>query len=156
MLDATHSQTPVWQDQLSPGDIVMFRFPGLGQPTSARPMPRPCLVLDIEIVRGRRCAVLVPAVPFRRPAGRDRQVTLGKRAEWRAAGLEQPTAFPLRSRLLVPLAHEGFVVAPGTGSPVLGHLPEAVMERRGARRATHGAATGLRSAKRGVADHAVR
>lgn len=123
-----------WRNHLSHGDVVMFRFPGAGQPAAARPAARPCLVLDIETVGIRRCAVLVPAFPARRPASSGRSVTVFYRAEYRAVGLDQPTTFPVKSRLLVPLAHDGFVVSQITGTPVMGRLDGDAIERMNAER----------------------
>lgn len=135
---STASFTPVldadWRNHLSHGDIVMFRFPAAGQPAAARPAARPCLVLDIETVGTRHCAVLVPAFPARRPASSDRSVTLFHRTEYRAVGLDGPTRFPIRSRLLVPLTHAGFVASQTTGTPVIGRLDDDAFERMNAGR----------------------
>ncbi|KKK82042.1 hypothetical protein LCGC14_2807340, partial [marine sediment metagenome] len=49
MLDntqTTFAMTPAWQDDISPGDIVSFRFPLAEEGHSGRPKARPCLVLD--------------------------------------------------------------------------------------------------------------
>jgi hypothetical protein len=119
---------------LSHGDVVMFRFPSAGQPAAARPGARVCLVLDIETVGTRRCAVLVPTFPARRPASSDRSVTLFQRPEYRAAGLKGPTHFLIRSRQLMPLGHEGFVIAQTTGTPVIGRLDGDAFERMNAER----------------------
>lgn len=150
--ESTSSFVPVLdtdcRNHLSPGDIVMFRFPGAGQAATASPVPRPCLVLDIETAAGRRCAVLAPGFPARRPAGHDRAVSLGRRADYRAAGLGQPTRFPIRPRLLVPLAHVGFVVSETTGSPVVGRLPAAAMERLQVERARLHALRDIRADRR--------
>ena len=134
-----------WRHQLSHGDIVMFRFPVAGQVATARPVPRPCLVLDTEIASGRRCALLAPAFPARRPAGHDRAVTVDRRTDYRAAGLDRPTRFPIRSRLLVPLAHDGFVVSQTTGTPVIGRLDGAAVEQMHAERARLHALRDIRS-----------
>ena len=135
---STSSFTPVldanWRNHLSHGDVVMFRFPGTGQPVAARPVARACLVLDIETVGTRRCAVLVPAFPARWPASSDRSVTLFHRTEYRAVGLDGPTRFLIRSRQLVPLAHEGFVASQTTGTPVIGRLDGDAFERTNAER----------------------
>ncbi|GAW37270.1 hypothetical protein RA2_04347 [Roseovarius sp. A-2] len=118
-----------WRNHLSHGDVVMFRFPGAGQAATANPAPRPCLVLDIEVTAGRRCAVLAPAFPARRPAGHGRAVSITRRAEYRAAGLDRPTRFAIKARLLVPLAHDGFFASETTGTPVIGRLDGAAVEQ---------------------------
>lgn len=51
-----------WRNDMSYGDIVLFRFPGMGQPAAAYPVVWPCLVLDVETLNVRRRAVLVPAL----------------------------------------------------------------------------------------------
>lgn len=141
MLDTSNSnpvKTPViaeWRDRLSCGDIVLFRFPPAGTASSTCPVPQPCLVLDIEILRGRRCVVLAPSRPARRGAGPHRQVTVDRRTDWRAAGLDGATRFSIEARQIVPLAHDGFGPAAPAGTPVLGRLPEAAMERLQAERA---------------------
>ena len=48
-----------WRNDVSYGDIVLFRFPGAVQLAATRPAARPCLVLDVETRNGRWCAVLV-------------------------------------------------------------------------------------------------
>ncbi len=117
-LDITDTQD--WRDQLSHGDLVVFRFPIAGRADCA--VPRPCLVLDIETVGSRRCAVLVPASPSRHPSTSARIVSIGRRADYRAAGLDRPTQFRVSQRLLVPLSHEDFVPSAETGSPLIGTL----------------------------------
>ncbi len=116
--DATFTEN--WRDQISHGDLVVFRFPIAGRADCA--VPRPCLVLDIETVGSRRCAVLVPATPSRHPSTSARIVSIGRRADYRAAGLDRPTQFPVNQRLLVPLSHEDFVPLAETGSPLIGTL----------------------------------
>lgn len=131
-------KTPViadWRDRLSCGDIVLFRFPPAGTASSACPVPQPCLLLDIEFLRGRRCAVLAPSRPARRGAEPDRRITVDRRTDWRAAGLGGATRFSVEGRQIVPLAHGGFVPVPPAGTPVLGRLPEAAMDRLQAERA---------------------
>ncbi|MEX1236530.1 MAG: hypothetical protein WEB56_16225 [Roseovarius sp.] len=140
MLDTTTSSftssfNADWQNRVSYGDILTFRFPGLAQPAAARPAARLCLVLDIETIGGRRCAVLVPAVPARRPVSAERAVTLARRMEYRKAGLEGPTRFPIRSRLIVPFGHDGFVPSETTGTPVIGRIEGSPFERMNAERA---------------------
>ncbi|MEI4264271.1 hypothetical protein, partial [Roseovarius sp. D0-M9] len=125
-----------WHNHLSHGDIVRFRLPGAGRPVTERLEARPCLVLDIETVGTRRCAILIPAVSARRPASGARSVILFQRPEYRAAGLSGPTRFPIRSRLIVPLVDEGFVPVEttGTDTPVIGRLTGDAFERMNAER----------------------
>ena len=137
MLDTFQPPEPCtpanWRDRLAPGDIVVFRAPLAGQPASAR--PQPCLVLDVEILRGRRCALLAPGMPSFGAAATGPRVVVDRRTDRRAAGLERATRFCLRARLLVPLEHVGFVASEGTGTPVLGRLVGAAVDRLQAERA---------------------
>lgn len=138
MLDAPRllfsPRSAAWQEKLSYGDIVLFRFPGAGQSAASRPAVRPCLVLDVETLGIRRCAVLVPAFPARHPGSSGRAVVLAARAEYRAAGLDRPTRFPIRSRLIVPLEHDGFAVSDTIGTPLVGRLGGDAFERMNAER----------------------
>lgn len=138
MLDTSNpSETPAtaaWRDRLAPGDVVLFRFPLAGPVAAHRPVPRLCLVLDVEIIRGRCCAVLAPAMPSSRTSTPGRRVVVDRRPGWRTAGPERAATFPVRARLIVPLDHDGFVTGE-TGTPVLGQLKGAAMERMQAERA---------------------
>jgi len=135
---STSSFTPAldtdWRNHLSHGDVVMFRSPSAGQPAAARPVARPCLVLDIKMIGARRCALLIPALPARRPASGDRSVTVSRGPEYRAAGLDRPARFPIRSRLIIPLSHEGFAPVGTSGTPVIGRLDGDAFERMNAER----------------------
>lgn len=93
MLDSSNpSETPVtaaWRDRLAHGDVVLFRFPLAGPAAPHRPVPPPCLVLGVEIIRGRYCAVLAPAMPSCRTSAPGRRVVVDRRPGWRAAGPER-------------------------------------------------------------------
>lgn len=146
--------TAAWQEKLSWGDIVLFRSPAGASTTP--PAPRPHLVLDVETVGGRRCVILAPALLARRPAGNHRAVLVARRADYRAAGLDRPTLFSIRARLLVPLAHDGFVAPPATVSPILGRLQGAAMARMHAERARLHALRDFRADREGSRDHRPR
>lgn len=138
MLDSSqfpHHSALAWQSQLQPGDLVLFRFPAAGRVSGGSPAPRPCLLLDLEVAAGRRCALLAPGFPVNQAPTSRRTIPVVRGPDYRAAGLDRPTLFPIRSRLLVPLAHDGFFSPPGTGSPVFGRLPEAALEQMHAERA---------------------
>ncbi|RKF12398.1 hypothetical protein D6850_18170 [Roseovarius spongiae] len=124
-----------WRDDVSYGDIVLFRFPGAGRPAAARPAVRPCLVLDVETLNTRRCAVLVPAFPAHHAGASGRALVLRGRAEYGPAGLERPMRFPIRSRLIVPLEHDGFAPSKATGTPLVGRLCGDAVERMNVERA---------------------
>lgn len=124
-----------WQNDVSYGDIVLFRFPGAGQPAAARPAVRSCLVLDVAMLNARRRAILVPAFAARHPGASGRTLVLRSQAEYRQAGLDRPTQFPIRSQLIVPLEHDGFVVSDATGTPLVGRLGGDALEWVNAERA---------------------
>ena len=138
MLDSSNpSETPVtaaWRDRLAHGDVVLFRFPLAGPVAPHRPVPPPCLVLDVEIIRGWYCAVLAPAMPSYRTSAPGRRVVVDRRPGWRSAGPERVATFSVCARLIVPLDHDGFVTGE-TGTPVLGQLKGAALERMQAERA---------------------
>ena len=131
MLDATLPTNLTlgfdWRDKLSPGYIVMFRFP-LEDQTMPTEKIR-CLVLEIEAVGTTRFAALIPVRPSRRPSDNSRIISIGKRTELDAAGLDLPTQFVVQDRRRVPLTHEGFMDSCVTGSPVIGQLAGASRER---------------------------
>lgn len=139
-----------WRDKLAPGDIVTFRFPRTDRSIPARNTA--CLVLEIETVDAQRCAVLIPAQPSRRPSDTACIVSVGKRAELHAAGLDCPTQFAVEDRRRVPLIHTGFVRSCVTGSPVIGQLVGASGERLNAARGRLHALRDIRNAKNADAD----
>ncbi|KAF0674476.1 hypothetical protein [Profundibacterium mesophilum] len=125
MLDSTQTSfamTPAWQDHISPGDIVSFRFPVAEEGHTGRPKARPCLVLDIEAHGGQRYALLAYGTTSRRQSNIGYEVHVRRRADYLSAGLNEPTRFVGARRLLVPLKHSGFSVCRATGSAVLGRL----------------------------------
>ncbi|MFY0309419.1 hypothetical protein ACFMBG_05935 [Leisingera sp. D0M16] len=125
MLDSTQTtfaMTPAWQDHLSPGDIVSFRFPLAEEGHTGHPKARPCLILDIEEHGGKRYALLAYGTTSRRRSNIGYEVHVRRRADYLSAGLNEPTRFVGERRLLVPLSHRGFSVCRATGSAVLGRL----------------------------------
>lgn len=125
MLDNTQTaftMTPAWQEHLSHGDIVSFRFPLAEEGHTGRPKARPCLVLDIEMHGGQRYALLAYGTTSRRRSNVGYEVHARRREDYRSAGLNEPTRFVGARRLLVPLTHSGFSICRSTGSAVLGRL----------------------------------
>ncbi|MFZ3584987.1 hypothetical protein ACOI1H_23010 [Loktanella sp. DJP18] len=130
MLDATTSSLDSdiatgWHDHIAYGDVVYFRIPEVKGADHA--VASPYLVLDT--LGDPRYAVLAPAFPSRRPSISPRIVSVGRRAELHAAGLHRPTEFRVDQRILVPVTHHGFVPSALTGSPVIGRVIGAGMER---------------------------
>lgn len=125
MLDSTQltfTMAPAWQNQISPGDIVSFRFPLAEEGHTGRPKARPCLILDVEEHGGKRYALLAYGTTSRRRSNIGYEVHVRRRADYLSAGLNEPTRFVGARRLLVPLNHSGFSVCRATGSAVLGRL----------------------------------
>ena len=128
MLDAApiiSTMTPAWRNHVSYGDIVSFRFPLAEDGDGTPPKPRPCLILDIEERGGVRYALLAYGTTSRRRSNTGYEVHVRRRADYLAAGLDEPTRFVGARRLLVPLTSEGFVISRSTGAPVLGRLDGA-------------------------------
>ncbi|WP_417524809.1 hypothetical protein [Marinovum sp.] len=125
MLDSTQTtfaMAPAWQDHISPGDIVSFRFPLAEEGHTGRPKARPCLILDLEEHGGKRYALLAYGTTSRRRSNIGYEVHVRRRADYLSVGLNEPTRFVGARRLLVPLNHSGFAVCRATGSAVLGRL----------------------------------
>lgn len=125
MLDSITSNlamTAAWQDHLSYGDIVSFRFPLAEEEHTGRPKARPCLVLEIENKGGQRYALLAYGTTSRRRSNIGYEVHVRRKADYLSAGLKEPTRFVGARRLLVPLNHSGFVISNATGAPVLGRI----------------------------------
>ncbi|MGX9855063.1 hypothetical protein ACR03S_06450 [Limimaricola variabilis] len=125
MLDSIQTNltmTPAWQDHITAGDILSFRFPLAEEGHTGRPKARPCLVLDIEERGGLRYALLAYGTTSRRRSNIGYEVHARRRSEYMPAGLNEPTRFVGARRLLVPLTHSGFHIYRTTGSAVLGRL----------------------------------
>ncbi len=126
MFDSTPTvnsmMTEAWRDHASHGDIVSFRFPLAEEGSAGRPKARPCLILDIEEKGGQRFALIVYGTTSRRRSNAGYEVHVHRRADYIAAGLNEPTRFVGARRVLVPLTHSGFVICGATGSAVLGRL----------------------------------
>jgi hypothetical protein len=127
-INTTLTMTPAWQDHVSHGDIVSFRFPLAEESGTGRPKARPCLVLDIETKSDERYALLAYGTTSHRRSNVGYEIHVRRRADYLSAGLDEPTRFVGARRILVPLTHKGFVIFRGTGSCVLGILDGAPFE----------------------------
>ncbi|WOI56081.1 hypothetical protein [Palleronia sp. LCG004] len=129
MLDDTTSTkittTTAWQDHVSYGDIVSFRFPLAEEDSTEDPKSRPCLVLDIERLGSQRYALLAYGTTSYRRSNVGYEIHVRRRAEYLPAGLNEPTRFVGARRMFVPLNHSGFDICRTTGSAVLGRLDGA-------------------------------
>jgi hypothetical protein len=128
MLDTTttiHTMTPAWRDHLAYGDIVSFCFPLAEEGSSGQPKARPCLILDTQVRGDQRFALLAYGTTSRRRSNVGYEVHVRRRADYLAAGLNEPTRFVGARRLVVPLTHSGFAICRATGSAVIGRLESA-------------------------------
>ncbi|MFZ3582119.1 hypothetical protein ACOI1H_08115 [Loktanella sp. DJP18] len=128
MLDTTttvHTMTPAWRDHLSYGDIVSFRFPLAEEGSTGQPKARPCLIIDIEVRGDQRYALIAYGTTSRRRSNVGYEIHVRRRADYLAAGLNEPTRFVGARRLLVPLNHSGFAICRATGSAVIGRIEGA-------------------------------
>ena len=111
-----------WHARLAPGDVVSFRFPVADPGRGARVKKRPCLVLEVRVVEGRRHALLAYGTSVRSRANRGREIRVRRPEGLAQAGLHRPTRFVGARSVTVPLDDPRFVVSAQTGSPVLGRL----------------------------------
>lgn len=124
-----------WQQDLAPGDVVLYRFPTTEDlPDGEAPKMRPCLVLDTPRLGDRRFAKLAYGSSAYGKSNRGREVLVRQAPSITTAGLDRPSRFTLNRTLLVSLDHPGFE-AETHGDPRIGHLDEALMERLHALRA---------------------
>ena len=119
-----------WQDHLTTGDIVRFRFPvdDTGNPKS-RPKRRPCLVLDIRWFNGRKFVELAYGTGSQSGANRGFEVRVNHPDSRARAGLDRPTHFIGVRSIIVSVSHPGFVPANDTDTPIMGRLDKPLMER---------------------------
>lgn len=125
-----------WAAYPQRGDVVLFRFPVADSADQKEPPKRrPCLVLDVRR-RGVECFVeLAYGTSSKGRANRGYELIV-KQPESRArAGLNKPTRFVCARRIFVNVKSEGFDCPGGSGSPLIGCLDEALMERMNAIRA---------------------
>lgn len=154
MLD-TNRQLPAlspasWQTRLAPGFIVRFRFP-LWDLEGGPDMPRPCLVVGVAEIDGRRFATLVCGSHRHDLRATADAFTLSDPASLWAAGLTQPLRFRFARTITVSLDNMAFVRAEG-GSPVIGRLSGEDFARLLAARARPGARPGTKTPRRGAPD----
>lgn len=121
-----------WQEGLSSGDIVLFRFP-VADPktTGAKPKSRPCLVLSTQSFSGKRFATIAYGTSIRSRANHGFEVIVKDPIAQRTAGLDKPTYFIGARRLIVCLDHPMFDVTGARRTPVIGHLDAPLQERLG-------------------------
>jgi hypothetical protein len=130
MFDMTQDTTPPtdWRDTLAPGDVVLFRFPHSepGDETDAK--RRPCLVLAIQTLGGRRVVELAFATTAKTKANVGLEIHVNRPDSLAAAGLRKPTRFVCARRFLAPFDHVGWSVQPAlAGLVYVAALPDRTL-----------------------------
>ena len=133
MFDQSIPEAAGWQETLSRGDIVLFRFPIIENGFEAA-KTRPCLVLDVKGHGGNRRATLAYGTSAQTAANRGYEVWVKRRSSMAVAGLNRPTRFVGSRRISVALCHAGFKIGE-QGSPVIGQLDDYLLKRMNAVRA---------------------
>ncbi|MEJ2003255.1 MAG: hypothetical protein P8X77_18110, partial [Maritimibacter sp.] len=134
-----------WTATLSRGDVVLFAFPHADE-DGGKPKPRPCLVLDIAEILGKRFVSLACGTTDATVANTGYTIGVTRRADYTGAGLDEPISFAAQTRVLVPLTHKGFPTS--EPSPVIGRLSGGAFDRMNAVRARLAAEADMRSARR--------
>ncbi len=141
------TKSATWRNHLSVGDVLLYGFPLLDGNDEEPPVLRPCIVTGFTRVGSYRCVVLAPGfLPGSRQRGYE--VHVRSATEMTGTGLRKPTSFDLNRRLPISLGTARFPTISGQKSPVLGHLPERMMERLHAVRARIQAERDIAAAKR--------
>jgi hypothetical protein len=123
MLDhATLTVRDDWHPAVSPGDVILFAFPINRPAPGETAKTRPCVVLDVVTIDGRRHLLLAYGTTSDSDANRGDEIVVAAGAETAAAGVDRATRFVGARRLLVSIDHPGFATASGQRSPVIGRL----------------------------------
>ncbi len=116
-----------WKSRLKVGDVVAFRFPHetMGEDD---PKVRPSLVIDVEEMAGERFAVLAYGTTNPCPRKKAYCVDVRSEEEREHASLRAPTRFNAARRVSVSVNNSGFDKN-SEGTPVLGELADAALDR---------------------------
>lgn len=123
-----------WHASLKRGDIVAFRFPHL-VPGNEDPKIRPSLVLDVITRAGEPYARLAYGTTKPSKLHRGYVIPVRSERELKIASLRQATAFDGNRRMTASLRHGLFDIRKDIGTPILGRLSGASLERMNAVRA---------------------
>ncbi|WP_321336151.1 hypothetical protein [uncultured Cohaesibacter sp.] len=110
-----------WQDNLSWGDVVMFRFPSEEGGQTRPPKARPCVVHDVRDIAGVRLVTLIRGSKTSSQSEDGYETLVMHPIATATAGLSGPTRFDRRKRITVSVDHDWFVCGPAK-TPVLGSL----------------------------------
>lgn len=116
-----------WKSRLKVGDVAAFRFPHetMGEDD---PKVRPSLVIDVEEMAGERFAVLAYGTTNPCPRKQAYCVDVRSEEEREQASLRAPTRFNAARRVSVSVNNSGFD-RNSDGTPVLGELADAALDR---------------------------
>ena len=123
-----------WTANLRIGQILRFRFPVKENGDTEKSKARPCLVLNLRHGLGKRYVELAYGTSAYTKSNKGYEVRVSQLEEALAAGLMKPTRFIGARRLIVALDNPGFVTG-SCGTPVIGQLTDALLERTNAVRA---------------------
>ena len=126
---AINDDTPTWQENLCPGDIVYFAFPIRNARKGERPKHRPCLVLEVVHINGLPFAWLAFGTDVDNESNRGCEIVVRHYEEYSALGLAKATRFVAARRILAPLDHAFFKNAPDQSDPVLSRISGALKIR---------------------------
>lgn len=119
-MQATHKN---WRADLRPGAIVCFAFPSK-EGEAALEKSRPCLIIDVNAATGEATVAYGTGAWTSANVGLEIRVT--RQDDLAAASLHKKTRFVCARRVRVPMTSLRFVEG-GSGTAVLGHLPERLM-----------------------------
>lgn len=117
-----------WPEEVAAGDIISFRFPTDDDTGGVRPKARPCLVLAVTIVDGRRWMLVAYGTTVLKKArnGRGILVNAGEAA---AAGLNRATGFRGDRILTITTSDPALAVSPVFRTPIIGRLTGRPLKR---------------------------
>jgi len=111
------------------GAVVSCRFPLAEDHTKPGPSARPALVIRtfFDAADGIWKAIVAYGTSRSTRANAGYEIQVRKTEHLEAAGLHRPTRFTLSRMRILPIDREFFAYA-ASGSPILGYLPEPLME----------------------------
>lgn len=124
------SQLKTWQEHLTIGDVVRFRFP-VDDPDNPDAMAkrRPCLVMSIRWFGGQKFVEIAYGTGARSGANRGFEIRVGSERAKAQAGLRRYTRFIGTRAIIVSVENSGFEPDPETGTPIMGRLNTKLLKR---------------------------
>ncbi|MFC2968061.1 hypothetical protein [Acidimangrovimonas pyrenivorans] len=116
-----------WPEKVAAGDIISFRFP-TDDTGEARPKARPCLVLAVAMVDGKRWMSVAYGTTVLKKARNGRGILVNA-SEAAACGLDRATGFRGDRLMTINTGDPALAVSPVFRTPVLGRLSGRPLER---------------------------